>query len=132
MKIRGVGPVTATAVIASAVDGKVFRNGRRFAARLGLTPRQHSTGGRQRLRVTSKHGNVYLRTWLIHGARAMLRVTPDRGDAKSRWAEGLRRRRPYSVVRAHLRRPEFIELRDWHGPTVTAGLRCHMLAPFSH
>jgi transposase len=90
--------VTATAVIASVGDGKVFRNGRQFAAWLGLTPRQHSTGGKQRLGVMTKHGDVYLRTLLIHGARAVLRVTPNRDDAKSRWAESLRRRRPDNVA----------------------------------
>ena len=98
MKIEGVGPVTATAVIASIGDGKVFRNGRQLAAWLGLTPRQHSTGGKQRLGVMTKHGDVYLRTLLIHGARAVLRITPNRHDAKSRWAESLRRRRPDNVA----------------------------------
>ena len=98
MKIEGVGPVTATAVIASVGEGKVFRNGRQFAAWLGLTPRQHSTGGKQRLGVMTKHGDVYLRTLLIHGARAVLRLTPHRDDAKSRWAESLRRRRPDNVA----------------------------------
>ena len=98
MKIEGVGPVTATALVASVGDAKVFRNGRQFAAWLGLTPRQHSTGGKQRLGAMTKHGDVYLRTLLIHGARAVLRVTPQRSDAKSRWAESLRRRRPDNVA----------------------------------
>lgn len=98
MRIEGVGPVTATAVIASVGDGKVFRNGRQFAAWLGLTPRQHSTGGKQRLGAMTKHGDVYLRTLLVHGARSVLRVTPTRSDAKSRWAESLRRRRPDNVA----------------------------------
>jgi transposase len=98
LKIEGVGPVTATALVASVGDAKVFNNGRQFAAWLGLTPRQHSTGGKQRLGAMTKHGDVYLRTLLIHGARAVLRVTPKRGDAKSRWAESLRRRRPDNVA----------------------------------
>jgi transposase len=76
----------------------VFRNGRQFAAWLGLTPRQHSTGGKQRLGAMTKHGDVYLRTLLIHGARAVLRVTRTRSDAKSRWVESLRRRRPDNVA----------------------------------
>jgi transposase len=98
MKMEGVGPVTATALVASMGDAKVFRNGRQFAAWLGLTPRQHSTGGKQRLGAMTKHGDVYLRTLLIHGARAVLRVTSKRCDAKSRWAESLRRRRPDNVA----------------------------------
>ena len=98
MKIDGVGPVTATAIIASIGDGKVFRNGRQFAAWLGLTPRQHSTGGKQRLGVMTKHGDVYLRTLLIQGARAVLQVTPKRSDGKSRWVQKLRARRPDNVA----------------------------------
>lgn len=98
MQIEGVGPVTATAIVASVGDAKVFRNGRQFAAWLGLTPRQHSTGGKQRLGAMTKHGDVYLRTLLIHGARAVLRVTRTRSDTKSRWAESLRRRRPDHVA----------------------------------
>jgi transposase len=98
MKMEGVGPITATAIMASVGDAKVFRNGRQFAAWLGLTPRQHSTGGKQRLGAMTKHGDVYLRTLLIHGARAVLRVTPTRSDAKSRWAESLRRRRPDNIA----------------------------------
>jgi len=98
MKIEGVGPVTATALVASVGDAKVFHNGRQFAAWLGLTPRQHSTGGKQRLGAITKHGDVYLRTLLIHGARAVLQVTAKRSDAKSRWVESLRQRRPDNVA----------------------------------
>lgn len=98
MRIEGVGPVTASAIVASVGDANVFRNGRQFAAWLGLTPRQHSTGGKRRLGAMTKHGDVYLRTLLIHGARAVLRVTPLHNDAKSRWAESLRHRRPDNVA----------------------------------
>ena len=98
MKVEGIGPITATATVASVGDAKVFNNGRQFAAWLGLTPRQHSTGGKQRLGAMTKHGDVYLRTLLIHGARAVLRTSPKNNDAKSRWAESLRRRRPDNVV----------------------------------
>ena len=87
MKIKGIGPITATAMLAAVGDPKVFRNGRQFSAWLGLTPRQHSTGGKQRLGAMTKRGDVYLRTLLIHGARAVLRVTSARQDAKSRWVE---------------------------------------------
>jgi transposase len=98
MKMEGVGPITATAIVASVGDAKVFRNGRQFAAWLGLTPRQHSSGGKQRLGAMTKHGDVYLRTLLIHGARAVLRVTGLRHDPKSRWVESLRQRRPDNVA----------------------------------
>jgi transposase len=98
MRIEGVGPVTASAIVASVGNANVFRNGRQFAAWLGLTPRQHSSGGKQRLGAMTKHGDVYLRTLLIHGARAVLRVTGLRHDAKSRWAESLRHRRPDNVA----------------------------------
>jgi transposase len=98
MKIEGVGRVTATAIVASVGNAIVFKNGRQFAAWLGLTPRQRSTGGKQRLGAMTKHGDVYLRTLLIHGARAVLRLTPKRSDAKSRWAESLRRRCPDNVA----------------------------------
>jgi len=98
MKMEGVGPVTATAIVATVGNATVFKNGRQFAAWLGLTPRQQSTGGKPRLGAMTKHGDVYLRTLLIHGARAVLRVTAHRSDAKSRWAERLRRRRPDNVA----------------------------------
>jgi len=98
MKMEGVGPVTATAIVATVGNATVFKNGRQFAAWLGLTPRQQSTGGKPRLGAMTKHGDVSLRTLLIHGARAVLRVTAHRSDAKSRWAERLRRRRPDNVA----------------------------------
>ena len=90
--------MTATAIVASVGNAQVFKNGRQFAAWLGLTPRQHSTGGKQRLGAMTKHGDVYLRTLLIHGTRSVLRVTATRSDAKSRWVESLRRRRPDNVA----------------------------------
>jgi transposase len=98
MRIEGIGPVTATAMVASVGDAKTFRNGRQFAAWLGLVPRHHSTGGKQRLGAITKHGDVYLRTLLIHGSRAVLRLTSARGDAKRRWLQSLRRRRPENVA----------------------------------
>ncbi len=98
MQLEGIGAVTATAIIATVGDATAFGNGRQFAAWLGLTPLQHSTGGKQRLGAMTKHGDVYLRTLLIHGTRAVLRITPQRSDAKSRWVERLRRRRPDNVV----------------------------------
>jgi transposase len=98
MKIEGVGPITATAMVASIGNATLFKNGRQLAAWLGLTPRQHSTGGKQRLGAMTKHGDVYLRTLLIHGARAVLRTSAARKDGKSRWVEKLRQRRPENVA----------------------------------
>ena len=98
MKLEGIGPVTATAIVATVGNASVFKNGRQFAAWLGLTPRQHSTGGRQRLGSITKHGDVYLRTLLIHGSRAVLRVTTKSTTAKSRWVEKLRHRRSDNVA----------------------------------
>ena len=75
MTLRGVGPLTASALSGALGDrdGQAFRRGRDFAASLGLTPRQHSTGGRDRLLGISKRGDSYLRKLLVHGARAVLR-----------------------------------------------------------
>ena len=73
-QIPGIGPLTASALIASVGDAKSFKNGRQLAAWLGLVPRQHSSGGKQTLLGISKRGDSYLRTLLIHGARAVLRV----------------------------------------------------------
>jgi transposase len=72
-QIAGVGPITATAVVASVGDARNFSNGRQLAAWLGLVPRQHSTGGKSLLLGISKRGDCYLRTLLIHGARAVIR-----------------------------------------------------------
>ena len=69
-KVEGIGPVTATALIAAVGDRSSFKNGRQFAAWLGLVPKQRSSGGRARLFGISKRGDRYLRALLIHGARA--------------------------------------------------------------
>jgi transposase len=98
MAIQGVGPLTASAVVASVGDARVFKNGRQFAAWLGLTPRQHSSGGKSRLGAISKRGDVYLRTLLIHGARSSLTRVAKQQDAKSLWAARLMQRRPVNVA----------------------------------
>jgi transposase len=64
LEVRGIGPLTASALAGALGDGSGFRKGREFAASLGLTPRQHSTGGRERLLGISKRGDAYLRTLL--------------------------------------------------------------------
>ncbi|RPR53509.1 IS110 family transposase [Pseudomonas aeruginosa] len=98
LAVEGIGPISASAVAASAGDARQFRTGRQFAAWLGLVPRQHSTGGQQRLGNISKRGDTYLRTLLIHGARAVVRCCANKTDARSRWLQGLLQRRPANVV----------------------------------
>jgi transposase len=91
--IPGIGPVTATALIAAIGDATQFKNGRQLAAWLGLVPREHSTGGKPRLLGISKRGDVYLRTLLVHGARATLRWIATKSDDRSRWLRALIARR---------------------------------------
>jgi transposase len=98
MQVEGVGPITATAVVATIGDGHAFQHGRQFAAWVGLVPTQHSTGGKTVLGRITKHGNVYLRTLLIHGARAVLQFSAKRSDAKSRWVEAVRQRRGSNIA----------------------------------
>jgi transposase len=88
-QLRGVGPVVATALIACVGDATQFANGRQMAASLGLTPRQHSSGGKERLLGISKRGDAYVRSLLVHGARAMLRTAPRHDDPLSRWVTRL-------------------------------------------
>lgn len=96
--LRGVGPLTATALAIALGDGSAFKRGRDFAASIGLTPRQHSTGGRDRLLGISKRGDGYLRTLLIHGARTVLRHADKHDDNLSRWAQDLAARRHPNVA----------------------------------
>lgn len=90
IQVTGIGVLTASAIVATIGNGRDFKNGRQFAAWLGLTPRQYSTGGVQRLGRITRRGDVYLRTLLVHGARSALRFTAERTDRKSRWAERLK------------------------------------------
>ena len=98
MRVESIGPQTATALVATMGDPHVFKNGRGFAAWLGITPRQHSTGGKERLGQITRQGDGYLRTLLVHGARAYLRVVDKKTDAKSDWARRLKQRRHVNVV----------------------------------
>jgi transposase len=88
-QLRGVGPVVATALVACVGHATQFANGRQMAASLGLTPRQHSSGGKDRLLGISKRGDAYVRSLLVHGARAMLRTAPRHDDPLSRWVTRL-------------------------------------------
>lgn len=96
-KIPGIGPITATAMIATIGDARQFENGRQLAAWLGIVPKQHSTGGKARLLGISKRGDRYLRTLLIHGARAVVRIAERKADAES-WIKRLLSRRNKNVA----------------------------------
>ncbi len=93
-KVPGIGPLTATALIASMGDASAFKSSREFAAWIGMVPRQTGTGGRVQLHGISKRGDVYLRTLLIHGARSVMSHSKE----KSEWLASLQARRPKNVV----------------------------------
>jgi len=88
-QLRGVGPLIATAMVASLGDANQFANGRQMAASLGLTPRQSSSGGKERLLGISKRGDCYLRSLLIHGARSMMFAARNKDDRLSQWVKAL-------------------------------------------
>lgn len=96
--VRGIGPLGASAVGIALGDGSAYASGRDFAASLGLVPRQHSTGGKERLLGISKRGNSYIRTLLVHGARAVIWHSKDRDDPLSQWIKSLLARKPANVV----------------------------------
>jgi transposase len=98
LQLRGVGPVTATALVAALGTGEAFRRGRDFAVSVGLTPKQRSSGGKERLLGISKRGDAYLRQLLVHGARAVVRTAPNKADPLSRWLQKLLARRHKNVV----------------------------------
>jgi transposase len=81
--IEGIAPVTATAIVAAVAEASAFRNGRQLAAWLGLVPRQHSSGEKQRLLGITKRGDPYLRTLLIHGARSVVYRASGKTDSRS-------------------------------------------------
>lgn len=96
-KVPGIGPITASALVASIGDAKSFDNGRQVAAWLGLVPKQHSSGGKQNLLGISKRGDTYLRTMLIHGARAVVYWADKKPDTCS-WVKGIVSRRNKNVA----------------------------------
>ena len=94
----GIGPLVATAIVASIGNGAAFHKGREFAAWMGLVPKQHSTGGKAKLYGISKRGNCYLRKILVHGAGAVvLRSKRDR-IAMGAWLTALEMRAPRNVL----------------------------------
>ena len=97
-KIPGIGWLTATALVASIGDARSFKSGRQLAAWLGLVPRQHSTGGKPKLLGISKRGDAYLRTLIIHGARAAIRFVDRDRSPTGQCVRDLEQRRPKNVA----------------------------------
>jgi transposase len=97
-QLRGVGPLVATALVATVGDGAQYSRGRQMASALGLTPRQNSSGDKYRLFGISKRGDVYLRTQMIHGARAVVSQAKHRDDPLSRWVTAIAKRRHPNVA----------------------------------
>ena len=95
MQIRGIGATTALAIVATVGNAREFKNGRQFAAWIGLVPGQYSTGGKSRLGHISKRGDAYLRNLLVQGARSVLQTAGAHQDRMSRWALALQQRRGY-------------------------------------
>lgn len=89
----GIGMLTATALVSAIGDAQAFKKGRQFAAWLGLTPRQHSSGGKDRLMGISKRGNCYLRKLLVHGARSVVYRCRNKDDSRSKWLAEIEERR---------------------------------------
>jgi transposase len=98
LKIPGIGPITATALVATVAEAKSFRSGRELAAWLGLVPRQSSSGGRERLGGITKMGHAYLRRLLVVGAQAVLRHAGRRADEAGPRLGRLLREKPRKVA----------------------------------
>jgi transposase len=94
----GVGPMLATAVVATIADPKAFRSGRNFSAWIGLVPKQHSSGGKDRLGSISKQGDRYLRGLFVVGALAVIRYAKIHGTTHRPWLAALLARRPTKVA----------------------------------
>jgi transposase len=130
--IPGVGVLTATAIVATIGDAKQYRNGRQFAAALGLVPRQHSSGGKERLLGISKRGDGYLRRLLIHGARTVWRFHRKAPDFEQTWLGRLAKRRPTNVALVALanKRARTIWAMLYHGRIYDPGFKpCLASAP---
>lgn len=98
MTLPGIGPITATSLLALIGDVSEFKRGRNLSEYLGLVPRQNSSGGKDRLGGITKKGNTKLRTLLVHGARSALRVAQQRHDRLSLWAQDVAKRRGNNVA----------------------------------
>jgi transposase len=98
LALRGVGPTIATALVAALGTGESFARGREFAVAMGLTPKHHGTGGKERILGISKRGDGYLRHLLVHGARAAVRTAKGKTDPLSRWINALLAHKHSNVV----------------------------------
>lgn len=98
MALEGLGPISATALLSAIGDARQFKSGRDLSAWLGLVPRQHSSGGKEKLGGITKRGDVYLRTLLIHGARSVINALKNKTDRKSLWIKRLIERRNKNVA----------------------------------
>jgi len=98
LAIEGIGPISASALVAAVGDATQFANGRDMAAWLGLVPSQHSSGGKERLGHISKRGDTYLRTLLIHGARSVIKHCEGKEDRRSQWVNQLSKRRNRNIA----------------------------------
>ena len=98
LEIDGIGPISASAVVAAIGDAKQFTGSRDLSAWVGLVPRQHSSGGKEQLGHITKRGDTYLRTLLIHGARAVVNACQNKTDRKSKWLQGLITRRNKNIA----------------------------------
>jgi transposase len=97
-ELPGVGPALATALVGSIADPKAFRSGRDFSAWIGLVPKQHSSGGREKLGGISKQGDRYLRSLFVAGALAVIRYAKKRGSKHRPWLAALLARKPTKVA----------------------------------
>jgi transposase len=98
-KVPGVGPLTATALVATVADARSFKNGRQMAAWLGVVPKQQSSGGKQKLLGISKRGDSYLRTLLVHGARSAILAARRRKESRENpWLAKLLDRRHANIA----------------------------------
>ncbi len=94
-EIEGIGPITASAIVATIGDAKAFKNGREVSAWLGLTPKQHSSGNNVILGSITKRGDRYVRKLLVHGARAAVNTCDDKTDRKNKWVADKKNRCGY-------------------------------------
>ncbi len=97
-QLRGIGPMTSTAMVATVGDARQYHKSRQMAAGIGITPRQHSSGDKHRLLGISKRGDVYLRTLMIHGARSVVTAAEHKDDPLSRWVTEIAKRRHPNVA----------------------------------
>ena len=97
-QLRGIGPMTSTAMIATVGDARQYQKSRQMAAAIGITPKQHSSGDKHRLLGISKRGDVYLRTLMIHGARAVVARAKHKDDRLSRWVTNIANKKHPNVA----------------------------------